>query len=287
METPLRSIAARSRRRAMDWSLVLASQEIEATITQENGWELLVAESDFARAENAISLYERENRGWNWKQKLPLTGLIFHWGSLVPCLVLVGFFIISQAPASSLRSNGLMDNVAVMRGEWWRIFTAICLHADASHLMANLTTGLIFFGMAMALAGPGRGLLAAYLAGAGGNLIGLLFYPEFHRSLGASGMIMGALGVISVESVAAWRTIRLKRIMARGVAAGVLVLVLMGFGEGTDILAHVGGFFCGALLGVILHSAPIRFAGKMADAVAIVILASMTILTWWLAFRKV
>lgn len=286
METPLQPIPARTKRRAMDWSLVLASQEIEATISQENGWELLVGESDFERAQSVIALYERENRGWNWRKKLPGTALIFHWGSFVPCLVLSAFFILSEAPNSSLKSLGVMDNAAISQGEWWRIFTAIYLHADASHLIANLTTGFIFFGIAMAICGPGRGLLAAYLAGAGGNLIGFLIYPELHRSLGASGMVMGALGVISVESLAAWRVIRLKRIMARGVAAGALVLVLMGFSEGTDIIAHVGGFCCGAVLGTILHFAPGEFAGKFTDSVAMVLLAGMTILTWGLALGK-
>ena len=37
--------------------------------------------------------------------------------------------------------------------------------------------------------GPGLGLLAAYLAGVGGNLTAWAVYGESHRGLGASGVV--------------------------------------------------------------------------------------------------
>lgn len=286
MESPLRPIPARTKRRAMDWSLVLASQEIETTISREEGWALLVEENDYDRALAAIELYERENRHWNWRQTLPGTGLIFHWGGIAPCLLFAAFFVLSAAPNSTLKMVGVMDSEAVRAGQWWRLFTAISLHGDAPHLLANVTTGFIFFGMAMARCGAGVALLAATLAGAGGNFAGLILYPESHRGLGASGMVMGALGLLSVEGIAAWRVTRATHLLRRGAAAAILVLVLLGFSEGTDIIAHVGGFFCGAIFGMLWHFAPETWRGKWVNRASIFFLAGVTILTWWLALIR-
>ena len=62
--------------------------------------------------------------------------------------------------------------------------------------------GFLFVGLVMGRYGPGVGLLAVYLAGVGGNLAAWLVYGESHRGLGASGMVMGALGLLTVQSVA-------------------------------------------------------------------------------------
>jgi rhomboid protease GluP len=285
METFSRQIPARNKRQAMDWSLVLASQEIETTISHEENWALLVAGEDFERAMSVINLYQRENRGWNWRQKLPGTGLVFHWGSIAPCVLFTAFFILGETRIPSLKILGMVDSKAVSAGQWWRFFTAICLHADAAHLIANVTTGLILFGMAMARYGVGVALLATYLAGAGGNLVGFILYPEPHRSLGASGMIMAALGLLAVEGIAAWRKTRATHWIRRGAAAAILVLVLMGFSEGTDILAHVGGFFFGAIFGMNLHFAPKNFRGKFSNSLCVIVVAGVTVLTWWLALK--
>ncbi len=285
MEPSHRQIPTRSKRQAMDWSLVLASQEIETTITHEENWALLVPDTDYERAISAIKLYQHENRGWNWRQKLPGTGLIFHWGGIAPCLLFAAFFLLSESQNASLKTLGLMDSKAVSAGEWWRLFTAICLHGDAAHLIANITTGFILFGMAMARYGAGVALLAAYLAGAGGNLAGFILYAEPHRGLGASGMVMGALGLLGAEGIAAWRTTRATHWIRRSAAAAILVLVLMGFSEGTDVIAHVGGFVFGAFLGMILHFAPQKTRGKFTNSLCVILLATATVLTWWLALR--
>lgn len=282
-EPLLREIPARNKRQAMDWSLVLTSQEIQTTISEK--WALLVEETDYDRAVAVIDLYEKENRGWNWRQKLPGTGLVFHWGGLAPCLFFTAFFILSESRIPSLKTLGLMDNKAVAAGAWWKLFTAVCLHGDAAHLIANVTTGFLLFGMSMARYGAGVALLAAFLAGAGGNLTGFLIYPETHRGLGASGMVMGALGLLAVEGIAAWRATRATHLVRRGLAAAILVLVLMGFSEGTDIVAHVGGFVFGAVFGVILHFSPQTIRREFPNAMCVVTLAGLTILTWWLALK--
>src|SRR5690606_11867182 len=137
--------------------------------------------------------------------------------------------------------------------------------------IANVTTGYVLFGMGMARYGSGVALLAAYIAGAGGNFAGFILYSESHRGLGASGMVMGALGLLAAEGIAAWRQTRATHWIRRGVAAAILVLVLMGFSEGTDIVAHVGGFMFGAIFGALLHFAPEKLRHKTVNYLAVIL----------------
>jgi len=52
----------------------------------------------------------------------------------------------------------------------------------------------------MARFGPGQALLAALLAGAVGNAAGLALRTEHYIGLGASGMVMGGLGLLTAQS---------------------------------------------------------------------------------------
>src|SRR5713101_87528 len=203
------TIPARSERQAMDWSLVLVSQGIDTRIErpeQDAGWRLVVDLPDHQRALAAIRQYRLENRRRPWVRELPWSGLIFYWRSLLWSLVLISVFVVDQARAGYWRAAGVMDNQSVSSGEWWRLFTAVTLHQDLPHLALNVATGIVLLGLAMGSFGSGVGLLAAYLAGVGGNLARLCLYTGTHPSLGASGMIFGALGLLSGQMLGLLRS---------------------------------------------------------------------------------
>src|ERR1043166_5494782 len=205
MEIGIRQIYG-TRRQVMDWSLVLASQEIETTIArEENRWSLAVAETDFEKASAAIKQYRVEKRGWLWRPKAGVSGLAFHWGSGLWGLAIVALYFWSEVRFPAAKTAGLMNNQAVAAGEWWRLFTAVTLHADAAHLAANLSAGFFLFGLAMARYGAGTALLAGFVAGALGNLLGFFCYDPSHQGLGDSGMVMGALGLLTVQSFPQWK----------------------------------------------------------------------------------
>ena len=269
----------------MDWSLALASQEIGARIERGDGdWILSVEAADLPRAEETIALYERENpRGaWQWRQSFAADQLEFHWGAIFWAIVLAAVYGWSTEFVAGAVEIGAMDNHAVARGEWWRLFTAVTLHADLGHLVANLSTGLILFGLAMAQYGPGPALLGSFLAGALGNGAGFIFYGVAHRGLGASGMVMGALGMLGAQAFRHPGSGLAGHVAARGAAAALLLFIFWGTTPGTDILAHAGGFIGGLAAGFLAGRAPPHRSINRQSLVAV---WALLLLTWWLALR--
>ncbi|HWH68126.1 MAG TPA: rhomboid family intramembrane serine protease, partial [Candidatus Sulfotelmatobacter sp.] len=207
MELSTTRIFARSHLQAMDWSLVLVSQGIESILDfseEAAGWGLVVAAQDYDRALGILHQYQLENRRWPWRHKVVLPGFLFDWAALA-WAGLLGVFFWLNSTHNELRAVGLMDSTETVRGQWWRLFTAIWLHADVAHLAANATLGFVLLGLAMGRYGTGIGLLAAYLGGAGGNLLAWWLSAGPHRSLGASGMVMASLGLLAVPFFSGWR----------------------------------------------------------------------------------
>jgi rhomboid protease GluP len=288
MGGPAPVIPACSKKQAMDWSLVLASQGIDAIINQaETGWELIVDLPEFERAKTVLGQYQIENRGWRWRRELPGTGVVFHWGASLWVLGIAAFYYWSAVRFPGLKDAGMVESRAVLKGQWWRLFTAVTLHENLPHLLSNATTGFLLLGLAMARFGPGIAMLAAFLAGVAGNYAGILIYPSDHASLGASGMVTGALGLITVQSFAPGRKTRVGApFLPRAGAAGVLILVLIGFSPEADMVAHVGGFLAGAIFGLALGWVrPGTLQRNAANVACGLALGALVATTWLLASR--
>ncbi len=278
-------IAAHSKRQALDWSLALVSQGIESILdcSGDAGWGLLVEESDQARACAVIRQYQKENRRWPWQQKILLPEISFDWGSLA-WVFLIGVFFWLSGQTASLRDAGMMRSSAVARGEWWRLFTAIFLHADLAHLASNAVIGFVLLSLAMGRCGTGIGLLAALLAGAGGNVASWLVYPSDHQGLGASGMVLGCLGLLAAQSFPDLKHHpKAIKLAVTGVAAGGMLFVLLGLSPGTDVVAHLGGFASGLLLGTLLAFWPQLARHTATNLAAGGIFSLLTVIAWWLA----
>lgn len=283
-------IPARSRKQAMDWSLVLASQEIHPVIVppDESGqWALLVERSQMERALQALKAYRVENRGWSWRRELPGGSIEIHAGAVVWCLLLAFAHWVATFAMPALAALGKMDSQAVRAGAWHRLFTPIFLHSDLAHLMANVTFGILVLGLAMGRFGLGPTLLATYLAGALGNLTGLLFYSHPYTGVGASGMMMGALGVLCTHSVGLWRkSPKAARYIFSGVLSGLFLFILFGVDPSSDVLAHLGGFVAGLAFGAALSwfDEP-QLRKPVLNWFLVAILAGTIALTWGLALR--
>ena len=281
MMLPVRSFG-----QAMDWSLVLVSQGIENSIEQsEAGWHLWVATADAPFARETLRLYEAENRARRWRRDVFHSGVWFD-GASVGWAVTVIFFYWLNAQGGGLRSAGLMDAQAVWGGEWWRLLTAIWLHGDLGHLAMNLAIGVPLVGLAMGSCGSGTGFLAALLAGAMGNIATLVFSIGPHRSLGASGLIMGALGLLTAQGLAVrYPTPVARRIAVGGLVGGIMLFVLLGLSPGTDVVAHAGGFVGGLFLGALLARRHTLARQTHVNVAAGLLAVALILGPWWLALR--
>jgi rhomboid protease GluP len=288
MDSDISRINVRSQRQAMDWSLVLVSQGIESTIEQDSegaGFALLVSTKDFQPALTAIRQYRLENRGWRWRRLLLRPGVLFDWGSLAWVLLICVFYWADAT--AGLQPAGMVDSTAIAKGQWWRIFTAVWLHGDLGHLATNAIFGMLLTGLAMGRFGAGVALLAAYLAGAGANWFAYLVDSQPHHSLGASGMVMGSLGLLAAQAFWIWRFAKpaLRHLLTAAIA-GLMLFILLGLAPGTDILAHAGGFVLGATLG-----AGLSFGRELAQNTKLnrwcgVVFASLVLIPWGLAVLR-
>lgn len=288
MERLTTRIPARSRVEAMDLGLVLISQGIEAKIEHgdETGWGLEVAGAEYAPALEAIRLYREENRNRRWRHEVLRSGVLFDWVSSAWVVLVCLFYWVNDARVD-LRTPGVVDTVALSHGQWWRLFTAMWLHADLEHLVSNAMFGFILLGLAMGRYGTGVALVAAYLAGAAGNVMSWLVSLQPYYGLGASGMVMGCLGLLAVQSVFIWRrTPRAGKLFLSGVCAGIMLFVLLGVSPGTDVVAHLGGFLSGLGLGMVMSRFPRMVRKPVLNALSAAIFLLLVLWPWWLALSR-
>jgi rhomboid protease GluP len=149
--------------------------------------------------------------------------------------------------------RGELDAARVQAGQWWRAWTALTLHLDAAHLVANLAAGVWFGYLASRQLGGGLAWFLTVTGGAAANLLEGLYGPPEHRAVGASTAVFAALGLMAAYS---WRErLALPQRWARRwgpLIAGVALLGWTGSGgEDTDLVGHVAGFVVGTLLGAV------------------------------------
>ena len=133
--------------------------------------------------------------------------------------------------------------------EWWRLVTAMFLHGGLLHIGFNMMA-LLQLGPAIEeLYGSARYLFIYLVTGAFGFLISASFGNHF--SLGASGAILGLVGVML--AVTTKRGGAYMQALRSRLISSVVFLFVIGFmGMGIDNYAHGGGLLSGFLLGKIL-----------------------------------
>jgi membrane associated rhomboid family serine protease len=192
-------------------------------------------------AVSAASEWPRHSPGWGFCGVWVITLMaVFYWQGQDSTLV-------DRAASSSV---GLVG-----RGEWWRPFTALFLHADLGHLLGNLVGGVIFAALVARMLGPLLGWSLILASGVLGNIINsALTYPQPFHSIGASSAVFAALGILSGVGIAETLRERARlpwlRIMAP-VFAGIILLGWLGGGHDphTDVMGHVFGFGSGLAAG--------------------------------------
>lgn len=221
-------------------------------VDEAGAWTLSVPAEHEVEAYNQLKLYWRENRPASIKP-VQATMVDSGWPGVVGYLLVIWALPFWQAnSALDLAGLGNLHAGSFMQGEIWRAVTALTLHADLGHIMANSLFGIVFGLFVGRYLGSGFGWLLVLLCGISANMLNGLVQPDAFRALGASTATFAALGLVPAFG---WR-----RGFFRGQGAkrgfapifgAIAILAFTGFGgERIDVLGHLFGFIAGILAGL-------------------------------------
>src|SRR4029453_17769939 len=195
----------------------------------------------------------------------------------------VGSAVVGNPSLRTLYNLGAMQPLAVARGhQYWRLFTAMFLHAGLIHLALNMY-GLYLFGSIIErIYGQVRFLAIYFASGLMASVASFVFSDSRSVAVGASGAIFGLLG--------AWVAYNFRR---RGDAFAstnlrwALMLIginlVLGFSfAGIDNFAHLGGLVTGAVAGTLAEGGGPREVRGVVQAVGFDAIAFLGVaLTMW------
>lgn len=236
---------------------ILAMGKAYWTLLHEGSYVLCVAESDVAAVQQELEAVARLSKR---KRRLLVSRYEeFSFGYLsfgLYALLLIACFVWQQG--GQIQDLGRIDAGRMLEmNEWWRAVTALTLHGDVVHLVSNLVSGMGFAFFVARFFGAASGWLLILLSGILGNALNAwVYFPQDHFAIGASTAVFGALGLLTgvglwlalSEGEQAWAMPR----WLMPIFGGLTLLGLIGVGDGlVDVAAHISGFICGTVLGVI------------------------------------
>ena len=183
--------------------------------------------------------------------------LIYNFNGSFQVVSLANYAI---AYAGGLVRYGPLVPASVLDGEWWRVISAVFLHAGLVHIAANMF-GLFYYGRFVEnKLGTPKFLLIYTVTGIGSMFgmmgVALLQNQPNLMGVGASGAVMGLLGAMLVILLQSWR--RSKSAIAAEQFRVLVVLVLIQ--SVMDFLipqisqsAHLSGLAIGIIFGLLLY----------------------------------
>jgi membrane associated rhomboid family serine protease len=275
---------AASRRLADEWALVLAAEGLSPTVLHDQGgFALRVPADQEEKAARILALYTHENRRPELPPADPVVSGQLVAGALVS-LGLLAFFQVTGPwrEGAIWFDRGSADSGRILLGEVWRSVTALTLHADLPHAMANAIAGALFVTAVCRSWGQGLGCALVLAAGAGGNLINAWLRGAPHVGVGASTAVFGAVGILGGVGL-----VRRRRRGARGrrswapAAAALALLAMLGTGgERVDFGAHLLGLLVGGVLGAVVALSLVRPPGALVQS-SLAAAALASILLCW------
>jgi membrane associated rhomboid family serine protease len=135
-----------------------------------------------------------------------------------------------------------------------RLVTSQFVHNGVMHLVNNMY-GLVIVGLFLAPAIGNWQMIGCYLlCGLGGSVAGALAHPRI-VSVGASGAILGLMGIaLTLALLRDSRIASVRPALVTNLAIfSAFTLVMGSLATGIDNAAHLGGFAAGAVVGTAIH----------------------------------
>jgi len=255
----------------------------------DNAFYLCAEATELEAIQQQLARYREENKSWP-PQATPFPpDQNAAW--LVPfgyCVALVLIYMTQQKSPNVLEDKGAMQSTHFLAGQGWRAITALTLHGNLAHLMANLLALFCFGLLVNRTFRAGIGWCCMLLSGALGNTLTAALYATPHRSLGASTAIFGAIGMLIGHAMAskfATNPARSFRHQFVPLLAGLFLLASLGSGGAqTDVLAHVFGFIAGVFIGgTWTWLSPSLKIAPAVDNLLLMVPPLAILICWWLA----
>ena len=283
-----------NRQQAEQWSLVLRAVNIPAVIEfEQHSWVVKVSPVHEKRAMQEIDAFVKEERDWPPNRPAPKVQKLVLSKYQPPTILMMGamvIFYLFTGPWSSSSEwfmNGAVSGKQILEnGEWWRLVTALTLHADAVHILGNVLIGGVLVHFLCRLLGNGLAWFLILSSGILGNFLNVFVRGFSHNSVGFSTAIFGTIGILAGYQAVRKRTAAAKEILLPLAAGGGLLALLGSGGQRTDLGAHFFGLLAGIALGAALVFLPSqRILITKATLQTVLFVATLLIIQfcWWLA----
>lgn len=229
--------------------------------TKEGETTIFVTETDFLLAQKELQLFLEEERTWPPAKKQHQDQQLWN-PSLFLMTALALFYSITGgwSPHAMWFTAGAIDTQAILNtAQYYRLVTALTLHADLSHLLGNCLIGGILLHFFLKSTGAGLGIFALLTSAALANLANIALRQQDHHSVGFSTAIFAILGMqVCISWYHNHRKTTLTFIRSLSsicfpfMAALALFSMLGTAGKHTDIGAHFFGFALGIIWGIPL-----------------------------------
>lgn len=276
---------------ASTWLLVLSAAGIPHTVEADGIlFKLSVPKSYLLKAEHELAIYHHENQNWPPQKEKPddFTPLFLPFSFLISGILALFYNVTGPwSLQSTWFTLGAGNSTAIIHnGEWFRLVTALTLHADAVHLLGNCFIGAMLLHFLCKTLGNGLGLSSALLASIVGNLVNVMIHGDGHNFVGFSTMVFSIVGLQTALRINTLRntTRSLLQIVAPFMASLGLLAMLGSSGERTDIGAHFFGLVCGGLFGYFLSKPMLKLRNSIPLQIsAFTLSVFLVFFSWWCA----
>ncbi|MFH7337258.1 rhomboid family intramembrane serine protease [Streptomyces sp. KHY 26] len=196
----------------------------------------------------------------------------------------IALFLVQQAVGESFTQRFEMIGQAythllpgvqgIAEGQYYRLLTAMFLHAGFTHLLFNMLSLWWIGGPLEAALGRARYLALYFVSGFAGSALTYLLAAPNAPSLGASGAIFGLFGATGV-------LMRRLNYDMRPLFALLVINLIITFTPGFNIAweAHVGGLVAGVVTGYAMVHAPRRNRALVQYGTCALVLVAVAVLT--------
>lgn len=248
--------------------------------------EIFVSVSDLQKAADELQHYEEENR--NWPPMPSYDNYAPAFRAMAPIVAAVLIYIYGLSGEWSKESiwfaQGAGDSAAILSAhQYYRLVTALTLHADEVHLLGNCFLGSFMLHFLLLATGNGIGLFTVLLSSTLANYINVLVHGPGHHFVGFSTAVFVVIGMLCTIRFADNAKQSMFPLLMPVMTGFALLALLGSSGERTDLGAHLFGLLSGLMTGNIVKFKHFtKWRGSITIQIALVLLSLSIVWASWL-----